>query len=59
MRCLLHGIVLEGNTNDLNQQMKLKGKLMYGEPLGKVNFKGGFASRVQFASKCFELVLMF
>ena len=29
VRCLLHGIILEGNTNGLNQEVKLEGELMF------------------------------
>lgn len=43
VRCLLHDIVLEGNMNDLKQQMKFEGERVrvLEKPFWKVGTKGG------------------
>ena len=59
MRYLLHVIISERNTNDPNQETKLKRKLIFWRTFWKMRSKGGSGSRVQYPSKCFKLVLMF
>ena len=51
VRCSLHDIVLEGNKNGLNQDMKLKGKLMFWRIILKSRVQGralAWTLRVEF-----------
>ena len=50
LRCLLHGIILEGNINDPNREMKLKGELMFSRIILEGRVQGESTSRVQYAS---------
>ena len=51
-KCLLYDIILKGNTNDPDQEMKLKEELIVWRTIRKI----GSCSRVQFASNCFNVV---
>lgn len=52
MRYLLHDIIFEGDTNDLDQIMKFKGELIF----WRITLEGRFQKRVRFqGSICLKL----
>lgn len=56
MRCLLHGIILEENTYDPNQETKLNGELIYWRTILEGRVQGSLVQRFNLPKIALKLV---